>query len=1278
MIVNGLDIISVTHMCIMKQHLVLAAFLFASSLLLADSAVRNGGFEQGLQNWKVALHGQSFASVSIEKVDYVEGELSLRLQSNETPRVYFCASQYFPLKQENRKIRGSFSYKSPQGGGTFFIHFRGQPKLHSLAIDLPPSNDWKKMEIDGVVPDGATHVGMEIRLAKKGYQLFDALEVQFLSQTDEEAAIDLLFINATSISKVYEECLKEKGFGNIQFCGWDELTARILKRSKCVTIFPMLRLTLTEQDEARIALVRSYAEQGGGVLLNQSIAQMLSSTLLPVRLGDEFGLNIHYGITCFPERSIRNLGKQMGDVYSVHEGPIAKPFDEGVGSMLLPAAARGLDLVGNVPFTGDSNWQTILTAGDGSYEKLADTMSLFVYQNRLKGLKPYENEVPVAGIRPFGKGFVGYIGLIQDCSFRMNDSGKTGRQIAEQVFAKDGLSQFMVNFYKKLSSGASELRQATLPELQEAPKSALQPRLYRGIIGPRTTYSSGRSSVAEYVAAAKAAGLAYVVFLEDFSKLSYENFEALRLECRKYCADGFVALPGFTYENVDGNHQYVYGDQPLYPGDILLDSRRRFKTTEPRLGETSGMDLHYLYTQLSFAAHSGWYDFSHNPYPYYDMRSVVTMGLVTQEDGKTRDFSLEALAGTNRDVQYIWPQALVLMKDAQEMKWVVDGTYYHNQLFATSFEQFKMMLSSTRSRKSRNCYPGIPCFGKMFVSQGPTLTLEMPRGDMNPDGDLYASVLNVWPLKVQAEAPEGIQTIEIYDGIRLIRRLQGNDRKSVSYETILPNDRQRSIWGRLVSSTGRQAVTRSMNSDSWILRDLYCMDRNNPLLYSLQKRKDGQSFLMNYAADGVLPWKGPWVSRVRPVGAFVSDPILGQGKLRYDGSPENHPQMGMRPAFFKDDQLAPAYPRRSWQGPMIPGREGGLHNHPMASVLSSNVMIARQVFDGVFPLDAYPIIHTHASLFPFKKSEYLETTAKKTLWLVKPEGVPSWLWEQDFKILKDYPVTGKRRFFFTPGGVSPRGAKMERAWLDGREVRQPNGLLALKKGDMLCYEGNFFGTLIVYVLSDGLAFDCPASRFVYLANEDTVPAGTTYNLKMLFSAVHRLEKDPFAVALKYGRDLGILEPGKTGYQVNVEQGRMTSNEFTLDVTGPFAGTVKGLKDINGNLGMRLSGMRDNCSAMLACGGRKRLIPVEESTAYAVLTEEEDEQNLIAGHPYLPDSPAIEVMVSADSSYSNWRAEIHNPTDKSITTTIHAHPGLTGGKDEELTLAPGESVIRLFK
>ena len=123
------------------------------------------------------------------------------------------------------------------------------------------------------------------------------------------------------------------------------------------------------------------------------------------------------------------------------------------------------------------------------------------------------------------------------------------------------------------------------------------------------------------------------------------------------------------------------------------------------------------------------------------------------------------------------------MKSANEVKLVQNGTYYHNQFFADSFNQFKKMLTSVAARKARNRYPGVPCYGKMFLTQGPLLTLDMPRGDMNPEGSLYASVLNVWNLEVKAKSSDGIRFIEIYDGDTLLKKLNVNGKKSFTYKT---------------------------------------------------------------------------------------------------------------------------------------------------------------------------------------------------------------------------------------------------------------------------------------------------------------------------------------------------------------------------------------------------------------------------------------------------------------------------------------------------------------
>jgi len=52
---------------------------------------------------------------------------------------------------------------------------------------------------------------------------------------------------------------------------------------------------------------------------------------------------------------------------------------------------------------------------------------------------------------------------------------------------------------------------------------ALGMKHYRGLLGARTALTGGKGSIAEYVAEARKAGLQFLIFAEDFEKLTPEN-----------------------------------------------------------------------------------------------------------------------------------------------------------------------------------------------------------------------------------------------------------------------------------------------------------------------------------------------------------------------------------------------------------------------------------------------------------------------------------------------------------------------------------------------------------------------------------------------------------------------------------------------------------------------------------------------------------------------------------------------------------------------------------
>src|SRR5262245_20986962 len=96
------------------------------------------------------------------------------------------------------------------------------------------------------------------------------------------------------------------------------------------------------------------------------------------------------------------------------------------------------------------------------------------------------------------------------------------------------------------------------PALLQPPSNTT---LFKGLIGAQTSISGGSGSVAQYAAAAKQAGLDFLVFLEDFARLDATKLEQLKSECRQYSDGQLTLYPGYRIDNNIGNHLFLFGDR---------------------------------------------------------------------------------------------------------------------------------------------------------------------------------------------------------------------------------------------------------------------------------------------------------------------------------------------------------------------------------------------------------------------------------------------------------------------------------------------------------------------------------------------------------------------------------------------------------------------------------------------------------------------------------------------------------------------------------------------
>lgn len=123
--------------------------------------------------------------------------------------------------------------------------------------------------------------------------------------------------------------------------------------------------------------------------------------------------------------------------------------------------------------------------------------------------------------------------------------------------------------------------------------------LVYGIVGAHTSYSDGKSTVEEYVKAAKKAGLKFIVFADPLDKMTPANGAKLKAECAKFTNKDFFACPGFEFTDGSNLKRFVYGIRSKHPGNATYKTfRYTYQVFDGKKVQSSGR---YIGSMCSFA-----------------------------------------------------------------------------------------------------------------------------------------------------------------------------------------------------------------------------------------------------------------------------------------------------------------------------------------------------------------------------------------------------------------------------------------------------------------------------------------------------------------------------------------------------------------------------------------------------------------------------------------------------------------------------------------------------
>ena len=386
----------------------------------------------------------------------------------------------------------------------------------------------------------------------------------------------------------------------------------IMLRTECSDID-----TYTAQDKKNAkAVARAlsmYVKNGGGLILqieptrypNDEDELFWNECIKP------FGLQLlHEGIHDPTNSTMVKIKHNSSKPMSYTKNLKAHPVTKGVKGLLLPL--YGYDNFPATPaYKYSRDWKIVARA-----EKTAKSYKNGKLNNCFTPTKPgtYKSAPPVVAVRKFGKGRIVVIAinkLYTGMNFKnqywgnqTENKGLSGKPSnAMQLFANavkwagaESVNNPALGTYK-----APSCAKIKHPESISITGKFATPvtNSRKGIWGMHSNLTDGKGSVVDYVKAAKAAGLSFIVFTEPLELLSPKKLKKLIADCKDASNNKFYACPGVEFTDSAGNRWIVWGERVRWP----VDTFKKGKYTYKQWGWQNNQSLRRLHNALRSYSH---------------------------------------------------------------------------------------------------------------------------------------------------------------------------------------------------------------------------------------------------------------------------------------------------------------------------------------------------------------------------------------------------------------------------------------------------------------------------------------------------------------------------------------------------------------------------------------------------------------------------------------------------------------------------------------------------
>ncbi|MDZ4200508.1 MAG: hypothetical protein U1E27_14630 [Kiritimatiellia bacterium] len=1070
----------------------------------------------------------------------------------------------------------------------------------------------------------------------------------------------------------------------------------------------------TEVDAARAARVgealRVYVEGGGGLLLQISSVRYLG--------GDD----LTYWNAVMKPLNVRILAEALfdpsqttGSVFTKPEGSHGRGENQffytqnirphevtlGVSGLWLPLMSFA-PMAGTPAMDYGTEWTPVVCGGPKA-KSFSMKPGAGFHEIDLQSPGTYAEEPPLVAVRTLGRGRIATLPV---------DSVFTGRNYGNPFWLdivesgdpvtgkRSDLMKLQSQLFHWLADSSPDTRRAGTvsraefpPFVEWRPISEPQPsKSYAGILGARSQHGGGESSAAEMIAAAKAAGLSFIVFNDPLENLTPEKLEALKADCRTGSDASFYACPGVEFTDGSGIRWALWGEKVVWP-------RSSFSRD---YGGNMGVVTYPQWdgkTVRHFGAYASACGFS--PAAVVDYPGLRAAGVIPEnlwyffnlfprvyEGDRLALDQADELGAALRDLRYVVPMSYTRIRKASE---VAASARAAVTRIGGAFENVERMLNSRTSAQfnlaAEQC--ATVSYDSATELQWHVSNRQMESHFVHTRGAQRVIVT------LRADNPAGLREVRVRDAdqgvIRRFRATEGATRLSQSFELI--HDRQHWLTLEVEDSTGGITISSPVLLFCYKQGLFRCSDNLNtlgPLGFVIHPDRNESLPLVQYFRNAeqysIQGWDRAGPDLPTPSGRRSDSIFTAETAVDW---PSGYPQaenimLGRRMKIdlaghdlqiirMHKDTLVERFDNGKRPGPAMAS--------PPRRVAENEYFETEETL--VAPRDRmdHYLAWNHRRYF-----QSLETWNGSFMWH-----------EGQIRVKKD--LTLNRHGGIALGGVhfpfdlqrgvgtmflarEPEQGIVSDALVADRQTRRRQGEVEA---------GGFFGQMNSVVGYIGIFPAAGSERIAYRSvlpgrlefglgkSGEVVRAGTV--LKYAFLAGTIPDSAPSGVRMEQIAQGFNLAGGTNGYPVEIKTGSLESAVFmfTIHAVAQEASFRLGpQKGLGIDLPIRVRDLQDNGCAAVYSTARPwfHFVPVLDGTAW--FQEPIDDANSIwAGNVFVCDHPEIRMTLVADGLGKDEAPflEIHNPTAESLEVELHSPAGtpLFGGTSFRVRIPAGDSV-----